>query len=94
MSDLFEKLGAAAKQTANNVGLQVNIASEQQKIRNAYQVLGKLYYQAVRRGQKPRGPEFDDQVDRIDESCRKIRELKYRKTVVPMEDDLDFIDLD
>ena len=90
MSDLFGKLGAAAKQTAEAAGLQVAIAAEQQKIRSAYQILGKLYYQDRKRGRACQGPEYDRQTAQIDASCRKIRELKFRKTVDPAADADDF----
>ncbi len=94
MSDLFEKIGAVARQTADTVSIQVAITTEEQKIRKAYQIIGKLYYQAAKRGRAPEGPDFDRAMKRIDESAQKIRDLKFRKDAVPSVDPCDFVEVD
>lgn len=81
MSEFFDKLGAAAKRAANSVSTEVSIAAEEQKIREAYQSLGKLYFQASRSGAEPNGPDFSDQCRKIEASLKRIRELKDRKDV-------------
>ena len=86
MSEILNKLGAVARQTADTVSIQVAIASEEQKIRTAYQMLGKLWYRAEKQGKPAGGPEADQLMARIDGSLDRIRELKFRKTVDPCTD--------
>lgn len=81
MNEFFDKLGAAAKRAADSVSTDVSIAAQEQKIREAYQALGKLYFQATRSGAEPSGPDFADQCRRIEAAIRRIRELKDRKDV-------------
>lgn len=96
MNDFFDKLGAAAKRAAGTVSTEVSIAAEEQKVREAYQALGKLYYQASRTGKEPAGLAFADQCRRIDASLKRIRELRDSKNVAsdPCAEDEDFVDVD
>ena len=75
MHDFFDKLGAAAKRAASTVASEVNVAAEEQKIRECYQALGKLYYQAVKEGMEPSG-DAAGYCSRIDASLRRIADLK------------------
>ena len=86
MNEILNKLGAAARQTADIVSIQVAIAAEEQKIRTAYQLLGKLWYRAEKQGKPAESPEADRLMARIDGSLDRIRELKFRKTVDPCAD--------
>lgn len=81
MNELFDKLGAAAKRAANAVSTEVNVAAEEQKIREAFQALGKLYYKAKRAGTEPAGFEFDEQCRKVEASMKRINELKSNKNV-------------
>ena len=92
MSDFFDKLGAAAKRAANNVSTEVSVAAEEQKIREAYQALGKLYFQANRDGKELTGPDFAEQCGKVDESIKRINELKRAKNVTDVyADEEDFV---
>ena len=92
MNDFFDKLGAAARRAADSVTTEVNVAAEEQKIKEAYQALGKLYYQADRTGAEPNGPDFADQCRRIDASLKRIKELKDSRNVAePYAQEEDFV---
>ena len=81
MNDFFDKLGAAARRAADSVSTEVSVAAEEQKIREAYQALGKLYFQANRDGKELTGPDFAEQCVKVDESIKRIKELRQRKDV-------------
>lgn len=89
MSDIFGKLGAAAKRAANTVSTEVNVAAEEQKIREAYQALGKLYYKAVKKGEPTEGLDFSDQIRRIEAGLKRVAELKESKNVTD-----DYVDVE
>lgn len=94
MSDFFDKLGAAAKRAAGTVSTEVSVAAEEQKIREQYQALGKLYYQAIGMGKAPAGEQFSACCDRIRTSFQRINDLKSANDVTGStvtEDD--FVDL-
>jgi len=88
MNEFFDKLGAAARRAAGSVANEVNIAAEKQKLSDRYQALGKLCYQAAKRGETPDTAEL---VAQIDESLRRIEELKDSRDVTP---DPDFVTVD
>ena len=81
MNEFFDKLGAAARRAADTVTTEVNVAAQEQKIKEAYQALGKLYYQAVSNGTEKGGAEFDELCGRIEASLKRIKELKANKSV-------------
>ncbi len=94
MNDFFDKLGAAAKRAANTVATEVNVAAEEQKLRELYQSLGKLCYQNAKRGADCHGPEFDEWVAKIDAGIKKVNDLKDRKNVTEVvADEDDFVDV-
>ena len=84
MNELFDKLGAAAKRAANAVTTEVSVAAEEQKIREAYQALGKLYFKAKRTGGELDGIEFADQCRKVEASIKRINELKRSKNVTDL----------
>ena len=95
MSEFFDKLSAAAKRAANTVSTEVSVAAEEQKIREAYQALGKLYYAAKRSGGQTDGLDFADQCRKIDASVKRINELKRSKNVTDIyADEEDFVTVD
>ena len=82
MNELFDKLGAAAKRAANAVTTEVSVAAEEQKIREAYQALGKLYFKAKRTGGELDGIDFADQCRKVEASIKRINELKRSKEYI------------
>ena len=95
MEEFLNKLGAAAKRAAGSVATEVNVAADEQKIKELYQSLGKLYYQTSRRGGDLNGANFADYMRQIDAVKRHITELRNRKNVtdVYVSND-DFVDVD
>ena len=92
MNELFDKLGAAAKRAANAVSTEVSVAAEEQKIREAYQALGKLYFKAKRTGGELDGIDFADQCRKVEASIKRINELKRSKNVTDLyADEEDFV---
>lgn len=82
MHDFFDKLGYAAKRAAKNVASEVNVAAQKQKLSDAYRDLGKLCYQAMKRGETP---DFPAEVAKIDEALRHIAALQDRRNVTDVE---------
>ena len=80
MHEFFDKLGAAAKRAAGNVANEVSVAAEKQKLAEAYQALGKLCYQAMKRDESL---VCDEQIARIDGLLKRLEELKDRRNVEP-----------
>lgn len=78
MNDFFDRLGAAARRAAGTVANEVTIAAEKQKLSERYQALGKLCYQAAKRGETP---DIADLVAQIDESLKRIEDLKDSRDV-------------
>ena len=78
MHDFFDKLGAAARRAAGNVANEVNVAAEKQRLSDAYRDLGKLCYQALKKGETP---DFSAEEAKIDALLAKIAELKDRRNV-------------
>ena len=95
MNDFFDKLGAAAKRAANTVSTEVSVAAEEQKIREQYQALGKLYFRAKRTGQPTDGLEFADCCRNIEASLKRINQLKSARNVSDVyADEDDFVTVD
>lgn len=89
-SDLLGTLGAAAKRTAGAVGTGVSIAAQEQKLREAYEAIGKLYFQHVRDGKPLTGEAFDTQIDRAYAALERINELRLKRDVTgPAEEDFE-----
>ncbi len=82
MHEFFDKLGAAARRAAGNVANEVNVAAEKQKLSDCYKDLGKLCYQALKRGEKP---DFADEVAKIDATLKRIGELQERRNVTDVD---------
>ena len=82
MHDFFDKLGAAARRAAGNVANEVNVAAEKQRLSDAYRDLGKLCYQALKKGESP---DFSAEEAKIDALLAKIAELKDRRNVTDVD---------
>ena len=81
MSDFFDTLTAAAKRTVSSVTNEVSIAAEEQRIREIYRTLGRLYFKAQRSGKPTDSPEIRDCCKRIEASLKRIQELKQSTRV-------------
>ncbi len=82
MHDFFDKLGYAAKRAAKNVASEVSAAAQKQQLSDCYRDLGKLCYQAMKRGQTP---DFPAEVAKIDELLADIAALKDRRNVTDVQ---------
>ena len=76
MNDFFNKLEAAAKRVASNVSSEVSIAAEEQKLRESYQILGKMFYRAKAAGLEPDSPDIAECCKKIAASLERIETLK------------------
>ena len=90
MGDFWSDFGAAVKKAANDVSTEVSIAGKEQKLKEQFQLLGKLHFQAVRQGKPLEGPEFSAQVEKILQLQQQIRDLRSASRVPT---DADFEDL-
>ena len=81
MSDFFSDLGDAARRVVSDVSTGVNVAALEQRLREAYQVLGRMHYDALQAGMVAAGPEFDAQMTKINELVRTIRETRNAQNV-------------
>lgn len=89
---------AATKRAATTAKLSISIAAEEDKVKTAYQAIGKLYYQDKLSGTVPSGPAYDEQLSRIEASLHRIGELRSQKNVAPQPgsdfaDEEDFADV-
>lgn len=82
MSDFFDKLGAAARRAADNINTDLTIAAQEQKVKEAYQALGKLYYQHVSTGLVAEGDAFNQKMKAAEEALARIAQLKEHRDVV------------
>ena len=82
MNDFFDKLGYAAKRAAKNVANEVNVAAQKQQLSDCYRDLGKLCYQAMKRGETP---DFPAEVAKIDELLANIAAMKDRRNVTDVQ---------
>ena len=58
------------------------MAAEKQKLSDCYKDLGKLCYQALKRGEKP---DFAEEVAKIDAALKRIGELQERRNVTDVD---------
>lgn len=81
MSDFFDDLGNAFRRVANSVSTEVSVAAQEQKVKDAYHTLGRMYYQAVQQGKSVTGAEFDAQTAKIRELMDSIKEARRNQNV-------------
>jgi hypothetical protein len=81
MSNFFDDLGKAVTRAANSVSTEFNVAALEQRLREAYQVLGRMHYDALQAGMVAAGPEFDAQMTKINELVCTIRETRNAQNV-------------
>ena len=81
MSNFFDNLGKAVTNAANSVSTGINAAAQEQRLKEAYQVLGRMYYESVRAGNPTGGEAFDRQMAKIDDLIAAIRELRCNQNI-------------
>lgn len=81
MSDFFDDLGKAVRRAANSVSTEVSVAAQEQRLREAYQALGRMYYEAVQAGNPAQGEAFDAQVSRVRALIANINETRRSQNV-------------
>ena len=77
----WNDLEAAARKVAGDVNTELTVVGREQKIKDAYQALGKLYYQAKAAGQEPGGADLEDCCRKIQASLDRINDLKQANNV-------------
>lgn len=82
MADFFNDLGAAVRRMASDVSSEVSIAAKEQKVRELYQNLGRLYYRAVKDGEVAATDELAEEINRISEQLREISRMKHNQRAV------------
>ena len=81
MSNFFDDLGKAVTRAANSVSTEFNVAAQEQRLKEAYQALGRMHYDALKAGKAAAGPEFDAQLAKISNLIDAIRELRQAQKV-------------
>lgn len=81
MSNFFDNLGKAVSRAADSVSTEFNVAAQEQRLKEAYQVLGRMHYEALRAGMVAAGPEFDAQMAKISDLIAAIRQLRQAQKV-------------
>ena len=80
-SSVAQTAAAATKRAASSAKLSIAIAAEEEKVRSAYQAIGKLHHQDKIAGAVAAGPAYDEQLDRINAALRRIGELRSQRDV-------------
>lgn len=81
MSNFFDDLGKAVSRATNSVSTEFNVAAQEQRLKEAYQVLGRMHYEALATGRAAAGPEFDAQMGKISDLILSIRERRQAQNV-------------
>ena len=84
MSNFFDDLGKAVTRAANSVGTEISVAAQEQRLREAYQALGRSCYEAARSGKAVQGEAFDAQLKKIDTLIESIHETRRRQNVADL----------
>lgn len=81
LSDAAHTAAAATKEVTDCAKLNIAIAAEKSKIKGAYTVLGKCYFEALEAGKPIEGAQFDAQMELIRQSMSRINQLKQENDV-------------
>ena len=81
MSDFFSDLEHAVRRMASSVSSEVSLAAQEQKVKEAFQTLGRMYYKAVQQGRTPEGADFDAQTAKIRAMLANINETRRNQNV-------------
>lgn len=81
MSEFFDDVSKALKRAANTVSTGVSIAAQEQRVKETYESIGRLYCQVVGEGKEPTGEAFDSQVVKVNDLLEKIKKIKEDQKV-------------
>jgi len=87
MSDFFDDLSKALRKAADNVTAEFSVAAQEQRLKEAYQELGRMHFEAVRAGNAPQGEAFDAQLAKIRALINNINQTRRNQNVT----DSDFV---
>lgn len=90
MANFLNDLGAALKKVASDVSSEVSIAGKEQNLKEAFQTLGRMYYQSAKKGEALSGAEFSAQMEKIELLKLEIRQLRSNQEAAT---ESDFADL-
>ena len=82
VNDVANTAKKATKSAATVTKAEVNIFSEQDKLRKAYLALGKLYYRDYITGEEPDDAEYIPLCDAITAATKNINDLKIKVSEV------------
>ena len=74
--DFLTSAAGTAKRLAHSAKKNVNILAEEDKIKDAYREIGRLYCEAIHSGAPLTGPAYDRQLDIIEAAQERVEELK------------------
>lgn len=86
MGNFFDDLGNAMKKLAGDVTTEVSVTAKQQKLKEEFQKLGRMHYQAVCKGEQPAGEAFERQCIAIRTLLQQINDLRNNANVASEED--------
>ena len=81
MSEFWGDLGKALHRAADTVTTEVSVTAQEQRVKDAYEAIGRLYCQAVSEGKEPTGEAFDQQVRQVNLLREKIRRIRQNQKV-------------
>ena len=79
MANFLDDLGAALKKAAGDVQNEVTVTAREQKLKDTFQKLGKLYYETVTAGLPTVGGDFDGLIGEIWALQKEISDLRSHK---------------
>lgn len=82
-ADTLNTVAGAASRAADSAKTGINVYSEEEKIKAAYQAIGKLYVADKKAGKPTAGPAYEEQMIRVAASLKRIEELRAQKDVTP-----------
>ena len=82
-SGVLDTVANATSRAAGAAKLSVNVYAEEEKIKTAYQAIGKLYFADSKAGAPLSGPAYDQQMAKIEAAMARIEELKNQDSIVP-----------
>lgn len=81
MNEFVDDVTLAVKRAVTNVSTGISVAAQQQRVKETYEAIGKLYCQTVGEGKEPTGEQFDAQVRHVNELLEQIRVAKENRSV-------------
>ena len=81
MDDFLNKLGAMARKAADQVNTDLTIAQLEQKLKDAYQALGRVCYRMLSDNEMPEGDEVQRHLQTIASLQQQLQDLKVKRAV-------------